>query len=117
MVRRFVTDHCAALGAEYEEDFRRDLLRMLFEVRQRERGRERAPIQIQYTPDATDFENTLAIGRELEALRKVAAAAGAHVDSIETLAKHGRASGDEIALVKAVKEWRCTANATSKKGE
>jgi hypothetical protein len=28
-VRRFVLDHCAALGAEYEEDFRKDLLRML----------------------------------------------------------------------------------------
>jgi hypothetical protein len=36
-VRRFVLDHCAALGAEYEEDFRKDLLRMLAEVRAFER--------------------------------------------------------------------------------
>ena len=43
-VRRFVTDHCAALGAEYEADFRKDLLRMLDEVRraERESRRERA---------------------------------------------------------------------------
>jgi hypothetical protein len=32
-VRRFVLDHCAALGAEYEEDFRKDLFRMLDEER------------------------------------------------------------------------------------
>lgn len=37
-VRRFVLDHCAAIGAEYEADFRADLLRMLAEVRAERRS-------------------------------------------------------------------------------
>lgn len=39
-VRRFVVDHCAvSLGDEYADTFRRDLLRMLDEVREAERER------------------------------------------------------------------------------
>ncbi len=42
-VRRFVLDHCAAIGAEYEADFRADLLRMLAEVRAEQRSEAASP--------------------------------------------------------------------------
>lgn len=93
-VRRFVLDHCAAIGAEYEADFRKDLLRMLDEVRrhEREHGRERAIPEDGPGSHAWGLHELRTLQAENAKLRAVAEAGQDLVGAVILAALHGWSS-------------------------
>lgn len=91
-VRRFVLDHCAALGAEYASDFRKDLIRMLDEVRRHERDQRRES-------DPTPKEPTYKVAR---ARRLESARAWLHRQGVSALL--GDANAEALANEMAL-EW------------
>lgn len=72
------------------------------------------PIQIQCTPDATDLENTLAIGRELVALRKV----GETAEMVFNAWNEGRSHVNKMMnMGTAVQAWRRACSETARQDE